>query len=374
MPKKGKNGKYHSKVTPAPGVKPIYFEAPTLREFYEKREQIIRDYVEGRTVRDASFIAMIDEWYTVVKKPRIRSASTRKRYATLIRRVKAGFSPSLLCRAVRYPALQQYLDTLKGECDDTVSKAKSILNAVCIYAVSEGAMETNYASALQKPIVKPGARRTALTEAQASALLKASVDDPYGVVVQIGYYTGMRLGEILGLKWSDLDWANRMISVSRAVVEHEHSGENVGALKTEGSERLVPMPEELVELLLPRRGLPSAFICPRPKQAKGPLNQYTFRARLDEILFRAGLARQTGKKIVRDVTMHQLRHHYATACYRAGIPLTVAMQWLGHTDSRTTIAIYTDLKKAVFQKETAKHLACSLKKVGQKLDLGALSW
>ena len=374
MPTKGKDGKYHSKVTPAPGVKPIYFEAASLKEFHAKREQIIRDYVEGRCSRDVAFIAMIDEWYRVVKEPRIRSASTRKRYTTLIRRVKAGFSPSLLCRAIRYPALQRFLDTMRGECDDTVSKVKSILNAACIYAVSEGAMETNYASALQKPIVKPGMKKTALTEQQASALLKASADDSYGVVVQIGYYTGMRLGEILGLKWSDIDWTNRMISVSRAVVEHERSGENVGALKTEGSKRLIPMPEELAELLLPRRGLPSAFVCPRPKQAKGPLNQYTFRARLDEILLQAGLAHRVGKKIVRDVTMHQLRHHYATACYRAGIPLTVAMQWLGHTDSRTTIAIYTDLKKAVFQKETAKHLACVLKKVGQKLDVSALNW
>lgn len=374
MPTKGKDGKYHSKVTPAPGVKPVYFESASLKEFNAKREQIIRDYVEGRSVRDAAFVDMIDEWFRVVKMPRIRSASTRKRYETLLRRVKAGFPRSSLCRAIRYPQLQQYLDSLRGECDDTVSKIKTILSSVCVYAVSEGAMETNYAAALQKPIVKPAAKRTALTEEQASALLTAANGHPYGVIVQIGYYTGLRLGEILGLKWCDIDWSNRLLSVSRAIVEHEHSGKNIGALKTEGSERQVPLPDELTSALFPLRGLPTAFVCPRPKNAKGPLNQYTFREHFDDILFRAGLARRDGKQITRDVTMHQLRHHYATACYRAGIPLTVAMQWLGHTDSRTTVSVYTDMKKAVFKKETAKHLAGVLKKVGQKLDLGALNW
>lgn len=375
MPRKGKDGKYHSKVTPAPGVKPIYFEARTLREFYERREQIVRDYVTGKSVHDAAFVDMIDEWYRVVKEPRIRTESTRSRYVTILRRLRAGFSPSLLCRAVRYPELQTFVDSAAGECKDTISKLIGTLNAVCKYAVAEGAMFANYAAALQRPKTGAVEDRTALTADQAARLLDASRDDPFGIVPIIGYYTGLRLGEILGLRWQDIDFRKRVIFVRQAILGHHKRGDPVGGLKNEGSERAVPMPEELAEYLDPLRGLPDTFVCPRATLSKGPLTQVTFRDHFDRILLRAGLAHRTEDgKLRRDVTMHWLRHHYATACYRAGVPLSAAMRWLGHTDMATTVKVYTDLEKANFRDDNDDHLMNVLKKVGQKLDVQSRAW
>lgn len=378
MPTKGKDGKYHSKVVPAPGVKPIYFEAASLKEFNAKREKILREYVEGRQTRDVAFVAMIDEWYEVVKKPRIRTESTRHNYNSLIRRVRGAFSPSLLCRAVRYPQLQRYADTLAGECAANIAKILYILRSVCGYAVAEGAMEYNYALSLQKPIAKKQTPRGALSGAQAASLLQAAKAHPFGIAVMIAYYTGMRQGEVLGLRWRDVDFKRQQISVTQAKIGHARIGENVGGLKTAGSERIIPLPPELTEFLLPLRGMPDAYCCPPSQFTSSSLTQHTLRPRLDEIYLAAGLAHEKDGKVVHDITLHWLRHNYATACYRAGVPLTVAMQWLGHTNMNTTVSVYADikstLKKGAFSENQDDHLRDVLKKVGQKLDVWAQAW
>lgn len=375
MPTKGKDGKYHSKVTPAPGVKPIYFEAKTLREFNEKRQQIIEDYKTGRRVRDAAFLDMVDEWFEVVRKPRIKSRSNLCNYQRVIRRIRKGFSPSLLCRAVRYPVLQQFMDTFAGQCDDTVMKVRAILIAVCNYAVAEGAMEANYAVSLQYPRIKSRDKKSALTAEQAEALCSAYTADPAGVIVMAGYYTGARLGELLALRWGDIDFTANEIHLSRAVISHEHTGTNIGAMKTEQSERTIPLLPALRDILYPIRALPGTFVCP-VNNAGLPMTQGCFRPRFDRILLAAGLAhkRQDGH-IERDITMHWLRHNFASACYRARIPLTVTMAWLGHSDMNTTTAVYADIKKALQTSQSHDdHLKRQLEKVGQKLDLTSLMW
>ena len=182
-----------------------------------KRERIIQDYVKGRTVRDVSFVQMAEEWYTAVRKPRIRSKSSLHTYDALIKQVKEGFPASLLCRAVRYPVLQQFLDHYKGKNSDTVMKMRSLLNDICRYAVVEGAMEANYADALKLPLTGTTKRKGALTSAQAKALLRAAKTFRYGVVVQIGYYTGARIGEILALRWRDVDLQTNQIHFHEAV-------------------------------------------------------------------------------------------------------------------------------------------------------------
>lgn len=375
MPTRGKDGKYHSKVTPAPGVKPVYFEAATLKEFNAKREQIIREYVTGRKMRDVSFLAMADEWYAIVKKPRIRSKSSLHTYESLMRTVRDGFPPSLLCRAVRYPVLQQFLDRFKGKNYDFLIKLRRLLNDVCRYAVVEGAMEANYADALAMPLAGTPKKKGALTSSQAAALLRGAESFVYGVVVYIGYYTGARLGEILALRWRDVDLQANQIHFHEAVIQHEPVATKLGPMKTENAERYTPIPPALREILLPLRALPDTFVCPLNSYGQ-MVNQVAFRNAFTEMLLSSGLAVQKEDGHVdREITMHWLRHNYATACYRAHIPLTVTMSWLGHADMRTTSAIYADIKKALqINADLDDHLKCELEKVGQKLDAVSLMW
>ena len=76
MPKKQKDGRYRAKVTPAPGEKPIYVSARTLRELNEKKQYVLTHYRDGLKPRDITFQALVVEWFEVIKRPRIRSRRT----------------------------------------------------------------------------------------------------------------------------------------------------------------------------------------------------------------------------------------------------------------------------------------------------------
>ena len=80
MPKKQKDGRYRAKVTPAPGEKPVYVSARTLRELNEKKQYVLTHYRDGLKPRDITFQALVVEWFEVIKRPRIRSRSTLQNY------------------------------------------------------------------------------------------------------------------------------------------------------------------------------------------------------------------------------------------------------------------------------------------------------
>ena len=367
MPKKGKDGYYHSKVVPAPGVKPVYFRAKTLAEFKRLREQIIEDYRTGRSRDNPAFWDVLKEWYEVVKKPRIKATATRKQYESILRDLDKVIDHSITCNAIRYTHLQQIYDHYAGQNLTKVLAIKYFLRSACRYAVVNRSMEYDPSSALVDPQIKDPSKRSAPNTEDLRKLLEVAAGDPYGIVVQLAYYTGARIGEVLGLKWQDIDWDKKQIHICRAVIENEAvmDGKKIGALKTAASDRRVPMPPQLVAILAPRRGLPDAFVCP-PNIFGRPLLHTSLYSRLHRMTESAGIGR---------ITPHQLRHNYATACYLAGIPLTVAMQWLGHADYKMTIQVYAEIKKAVSGDEDLDtHLRDALMAVKGDLQVQDAAW
>lgn len=366
MPKKGKDGYYHSKVVPAPGAKPIYYRAKTLAEFKRLREQIIEDYKTGRSRDNPVFWDIVQEWYKVVKEPRIRSAGTRMYYTHAISILGKVLDHSICCRAVRYSTLQAVYDTFAGKNLTLVHSVRAVLRAACRYAVINRYMDYDPSTALVDPVIKEPQKRSAPKASEIRTILEAAAGDPYGVVIQIAYYTGARIGEVLGLKWQDVDWGKKQIHICRAVVQHEAimDGHNVGPLKTQASDRLVPMPPQLGSILSPLRGLPDTYIC--PGTSRGSMLTHTSAYRCFRRIFDAAGAR---------ITPHQLRHNYATACYLAGIPLSVAMQWLGHSDYKMTVQVYAEIKKAISGDDDLDlHLRDALLAIKGEMQLQDTAW
>lgn len=387
MPRKQKNGYYVSSVTPAPGVKPIWYRAKTLAGFRAERERIIAEYKTGRPIQEATFLSMMDQWYEKIKLPRVRSASSRARYETMRNRLYRVIPESKLARAMRYSDLQAIVDTFAGECQDTIDKVVTILRSVCDFAVQEGAMEFNPATSLLKPIASESKKRSALTDDQAGKLRSAALADPDGLPVLCCYYLGLRIGEALALRWMDVDLDRRRVIIRSAMVAHNPIGSRMGNLKTKGSERKIPIPDELFVILASRRGLPFAHLCPATS-AGTAVDQVTFRIRWQRIMTAAGLVHddvhtvqrkkkkaETVSRICPDFSPHWLRHNYATACYCAGIPISVAMAWLGHTEMKTTTDTYADIRLALSgDVQLDSHLPVSLEKLAKNLQIREVAW
>jgi integrase len=138
--------------------------------------------------------------------------------------------------------------------------------------------------------------------------------------------TGLRQGELLGLRWRDVDLDARRVRVVAPYVRGEFSDP-----KSEGSGRSLPLAIRVVEALGELREQSayahgSELVFAHPESGK-PLDRSKLVRRFRQATERAE---------VRQVTFHELRHTFGTRMAASGVPLRTIQHWMGHADAKTT--------------------------------------
>jgi integrase len=151
------------------------------------------------------------------------------------------------------------------------------------------------------------------------------------VLYRMAAMTGLRQGELIALRWQDVDWVSGVVRVRRSYTRGEFT-----APKSKRSSRSVPMAEALareLERLFQRSGYQGDgdLVFAHP-QTGGPYDASKLRKRFKEALSREGL---------RPLRFHDLRHTFGTRMAGAGVPMRVLQEWMGHRDYKTT-SIYAD--------------------------------
>ena len=200
-----------------------------------------------------------------------------------------------------------------------------------------------------------------IVEDERARLRQLFATHPDGLYLAVMYYTGMRPGEVRGLQWGDIDWDANLLHVVRDI--DYAAGGAVGGLKTEKSQRYIPVADALRALLYPARQAPAAFVFPG-RDGK-PLAQVTAARMWIRLMAAAGFAEEIpddektcyGSGDIRGqyrptITPHAMRHNFITMCWEQGVDIVLTMRMVGHTDSETTRNIYTHLSAA--QMESAR--------------------
>jgi len=181
------------------------------------------------------------------------------------------------------------------------------------------------------------------TPDEISRLIREAEGTRIGTLVKLLVYTGMRLGEALGLRWVDVDLDRSLLHIRQTGKQAESA--RYGQHKTERSRRSVDMVPALVEAfrahlneqlqlsiehgLVPAQGLVFSVVTRRGLE--GMSHEQASRT-WDEVRGRAGLPR---------VRIHDLRHAAATFMVAAGVPITEVSAILGHAQVSTTVNIYS---------------------------------
>ena len=148
----------------------------------------------------------------------------------------------------------------------------------------------------------------------------AAVPGRWEPVFLCAFRTGMRQGEILGLRWQDIDWKRRVITV-----RHSLSGEKLTPPKS-GRNRDIPISRDLFEMLLSLRNNGSDFVfCAGDG---GALHRKT----LQRPLLTAN--KNSGVKRIR---FHDARHTFASHLVMSGVPIRTVQELLGHADLKMTL-------------------------------------
>jgi len=155
--------------------------------------------------------------------------------------------------------------------------------------------------------------------------------------VLLSLYTGLRIGEVCGLKWDDIDFSTNTIHIHQTIervtnVDEKGKGRKtklvVGEVKTVSSNRIIPIPKSLLLLLkeyanrnnyvIPGKSYP--YIDPRTYQ-------YTFQRYLKQCN-------------LRKINYHVLRHTFATRCVESGMDIKTLSEILGHANVNITLNTY----------------------------------
>lgn len=219
------------------------------------------------------------------------------------------------------------------------------LHGLFSFAGKRGWVASNPVALVDRPRASagdPDIRYLDLSELE--ALLRATPDDHLGPTEHALYLTaamtGLRQGELVALRWLDVDWQAGRIRVRRTYMRQQY-----GTPKSKRSTRSVLLADRVAGEL-ERHFQRSPFQADQDlvfahPQTGHPLDASKIRKRFAEALDRAGL---------RQVRFHDLRHTFGTHCAASGVPPRTLQEWMGHKDYKTT-AIYADYAPSPHESE-----------------------
>jgi len=261
--------------------------------------------------------------------------STQKLYPHLLRRhLLPVFGDRPLCD-IRRVDIQRFVTekmTRQNFSWQTAVHLRNLMSGTLERAVEWGYLEANPGRRIKVPPMERRRKTVVLTCKQLATLLQA-LEGPVKLLAITAAMTGLRIGEVLALRWKNVDFKKSVIQVREAVYEG-----NLSSPKSKSSIRDIPMGPSLQQSLSEfRKEAPADSFVFASKNGT-PLDSHNLLGRvLKPACKRAGLP---------SISWHSFRHTHATLLGDLGESLKTAQAQLGHARSSTTAEIYTHVVPA----------------------------
>jgi integrase len=330
-----------------------YYVHGTRTEAAKVRRELLRHMDEGRLVAPTSqtLAAYLEDWMRSCASKGL-SPSTLTGYESIVRLYLAPALGRVPLQKLTPPMIEKVYadlqeDDARGPSRSAVSAqtalhAHRVLHAALKRAVRLQMLPRNPCESVEAPRPKR-AQTSALDEAGVARMLqslRASSDQTLYVAVMLAVYTGMRRGELLALRWSDVDLDAGTLTVARSVVIAQDRSLTFKAPKS-GRIRVLTLPGRAVADLKEHRVRQSAG---RLAMGPGYHDESLILANADgspvhpEAL--SGKWQKARRKHAIPVRFHDLRHTHATLLLKGGESLRVVADRLGHSSPTLTLSTY----------------------------------
>jgi integrase len=338
-------------------------EGTTLKKAKEALRQIEDQVMRGIYVGEdkvPTFPQVAEAWL-LFKKSNLR-ASTWEVYEGHTRIHFPEFAGIKINRITASMIERLIMDRQSGGMPiNTIRKILVSLHQILKYAVRHGYIHQNPMLVAERPREPQGhesgppGRIRVLNPTEISALLAAEKDQKYCTMFMLAITSGLRQGELIGLKWTDVDW-----KASQVAVERSFNNQAWYQPKTKESRRRIDLgPATLRNLKLWRLACPSSELnLVFPNDAGGPINH-------NNLVNRHFLPALATAKIGR-IRFHDLRHTYASLLIEQGENIKYIQAQLGHSSPTVTLNVYAHLMKPTNQ-EAAKRLESAIFGTGHNL-------
>jgi integrase len=256
----------------------------------------------------------------------------------------------------------------QGYSSDYIHTMHSVLRTAFRYAVKWEITSKYMMENVDAPKLNKTKQIQTWTLEQASKFLKFTekIENDYRHIIYVlAIFTGMRKGEILGLRWSDVDFDNNKLQVVQTVYKPLKSAPTIQSTKTAGSMRSVSIPENVVQELKThkrkqleiRLKFGNAYknndlVCPRIDGS--PMDPRAVNEHFTECIKKSKLPK---------IRFHDLRHTHATIMLKLGEHPKVVSERLGHKDVNITLNTYSHVLPNM-QEDAAKRLFEAFKNIG----------
>ena len=221
----------------------------------------------------------------------------------------------------------------KGLSPKTVRNIHQIISSAMNLAREQKLIAVNPAEGCALPRLEHREMKTLPVE-QLQSFLREAKDSGVFELYYLELVTGLRRGELLGLKWEDIDLERGDLRVRRQIARI--NGEVVEApLKTKNAYRTLPLAEDTIDVLKAQRKKTGDG--PFPSPTGGPISPDSVLHMLHRVLKRAGLPR---------IRFHDLRHTFATLALQNGVDVKTVSGMLGHFSAGFTLDTYAHVTTA----------------------------
>ena len=282
-------------------------------------------------------------WYDVYKKPYLRENSLNSIKYVLNLHILPYLGGYRL-RDITPMQIQAVMARLSDKSNSLQAKALVHLRSIFQAAEENGLVAKSPVSAMLKAGGKRTSEKTALTPQESRLLLERVENRRAKTFLLTALHTGMRRGEIVALKWEDIDFKAKVIHIRRNAVMGRYETTVSDEMKTKAAKRDVPLSEELEAwLLAQKRNAHSQYVI--SMQNHKPLTKSSYKS--------------MWKLIERE--LHILRHTYITRLFEAGLDIKEIQYLAGHTTVEMTLRVYTHYDRVSREAQTAEKVRDALK-------------
>lgn len=339
------------------------FYGKSKREAENKKLEFLEKYNTGIKDKRLYMGETMHNWlYEVVKVGKIKPSSFEKYEGMYRNYFKNSPLNSMLITNIKPLDIQKYYNKLfkDGKSSNSIKNAHKLLKQFLNYCEDSGYIQSNPTSGKKVVIPKDHNETKKEVEVFDSEEMKLILNNQEHSFIKyaalISYATGMRRGEILGLKESDIDYTENQIHIRRAAVttteiseyEKRHKKTYLSNTKTTTSVRDIPLPYGLIPIIK------KAIILKKEMVLNGvninkEFNDIIFISKDGNLINASNFSKSwiyfLKRCGVEHKKFHALRHTYATRQFEAGIPVKTVSKLLGHKSTDITLDVYTHVIK-----------------------------
>lgn len=328
----------------------------TRKEASKALNEILNDVNKGTYVEPSKtlFMEYLQEWLQN-KQTRVRE-STLETYSWLINKHIVPALGNVQLSNLTPMMIQQLYNDLTNEgklSSENIQKIHTLINDALKKAESWGMIVKNPASLVERPKATKNEIQVWNKE-ESQKFLQTAMESRYYIAFMLALTTGMRQGEILGVRWKDIDMENGILYVIQTL---DHSGKKLTpSTKTKNGKRSVSLPDETIFALKrhmkliaeDKRSAENLYqdhdlvVCTSVGTPTSPRNLCRSFYNLIK------------KANVKRIRFHDLRHTHATLLLLQGVNPKIVSERLGHANVRMTLDTYSHLMPSM-QMDTAKN-------------------